>query len=163
MTLVVSGILLTLILHFGWEMLQHPAFMPFADSTWAETVRCFRAALGDVVIASGAYAATALAFRRPAWPILPRWIAPATTWIVLGEIVTIAVERWALRLGRWEYGEGMPLVFGIGLLPLLQWLVVPVLTLVVLHQLAARQVTDRSLNGERNRKGQKMHDKDTGK
>lgn len=136
-TLVFTGILVTLILHFGWELLQVPAFAGFSGMTWSVAVHCFRAALGDVLIAGGAYAGAARAFRRSAWPVLPKSMAPGVTWIVLGLIATIAFEFWALRLGRWAYGEGMPLLFGVGLFPLLQWLVVPVVTLAILRQVAA--------------------------
>ena len=130
---MIVGIVATLALHFAWEMLQAPAFADFAGSTWAGTVRCFTAALGDVLLASGAYAVTALAFRRAAWPVRPGWILPAATWIALGILATVAFERWALSRGRWAYGPEMPLVFGIGLLQFLQWMVIPALTLALLR------------------------------
>ena len=133
MSLVIVGIVVTLSLHFGWEMLQAPAFMDFAGSTWEGTVRCFVASLGDVLLASGAYVVTALAFRRPRWPIRPDWILPAAAWIALSVLAAIAFELWALAQVRWAYGPEMPLVFGIGLLPLLQWIVIPTLTLAVLR------------------------------
>lgn len=134
MKLIIVGILTTLVLHFGWEMMQAPAFVDFAGTTWEGTVRCFVASLGDVVLASGAYVLTALAFRRVAWPLRPGGITPATTWIAVGLIATVALERWALARGRWAYGPEMTLVFGIGLLPLLQWIVVPVVTLAVVRR-----------------------------
>lgn len=134
MTLWTLGMLVTLALHFAWEMLQAPAFMQFATDFWSGTVRCFVAALGDVVIASGTYAVTALWFRRPAWPVQPGWMVPAATWIVLGVVVTVGFERWALSRGRWAYGSEMPVVFGIGVLPLAQWLVVPAMTLLIVRQ-----------------------------
>lgn len=133
MKFMIVGILATLVLHFAWEMLQAPAFADFAESTWAGTVRCFTAALGDVVLASSAYAITALAFRREAWPVRRGWILPAAIWIALGIVATVAFERLALSRGRWAYGPEMPLLFGIGVLPLLQWIVVPALTLVLLR------------------------------
>lgn len=138
MKLIILSILATLVLHFAWEMLQAPAFADFAESTWAGTVRCFTAALGDVLLASGAYVITALAFRRMAWPVRRGWIAPAALWIAVGIIATVAFERWALSRGRWAYGPEMPLVVGIGLLPLLQWLIVPMLTLWLVRRLARR-------------------------
>ena len=55
MSVVVVGIVVTLTLHFGWEMLQAPPFMDFAGSTWEGTVRCFVAPVGDMLLASGAY------------------------------------------------------------------------------------------------------------
>lgn len=133
MKLITVGIVATLVLHFAWEMLQAPAFEDFAESTWEGTLRCFTAALGDVLLASGAYVITALAFRRAAWPVGREWRLPATTWVALGIIATIVFERWALSRGRWAYGPEMPLVFGIGLLPLLQWIAVPALTLALLR------------------------------
>lgn len=134
----IVGILTTFALHFTWEMLQAPAFMAFAGSTWQGTLRCFVAALGDVLIATGAYVVTALAFQRPVWPVRPGWMLPALTWIAVGVIATVAIERWALAGGRWAYGPEMPVVFGTGLLPLLQWLIVPALTLAVVQQMVWR-------------------------
>jgi hypothetical protein len=138
MKLITVGIVATLVLHFAWEMLQAPAFEDFAESTWEGTLRCFTAALGDVLLASGAYIIAALAFRHVAWPVRRGWIAPAAVWIALGIFATVVFERWALSRGRWAYGPEMPLVLGIGLLPLLQWLIVPMLTLVLVRRLAAR-------------------------
>lgn len=132
MQVVILGLLVTLTLHFAWEMLQAPAFMDFAGSTWKGTVRCFVASLGDVLIASGTYGLSALAWRLD-WPIRTRWVLPAATWIGLGLLATIAFERWALAQGRWAYRPEMPLVFGIGLLPLLQWIVVPMLTVALVR------------------------------
>jgi membrane protease YdiL (CAAX protease family) len=78
MAVVIAAVLLTVMLHFGWEMLQAPAFTRFADGAWTGTSRCFKAALGDLLIASGAYAVTALLFRRSRWAVLPAWRFPAT-------------------------------------------------------------------------------------
>jgi hypothetical protein len=136
--LVSVAFLITLALHFTWEMLQAPAFVDFADGVWNGTVRCFVASVGDVLIASGSYGITALAFRRVAWPLRPGWIAPAATWIALGLIATIAFEGWALARGRWAYAPQMPLVSGVGLLPLLQWIVIPPLSLAVFRALVRR-------------------------
>lgn len=131
--LLILGLVVTLALHFTWEMLQAPAFMDFAGTTWEGTLRCLVASVGDVFLASGAYLMTALIFRRFAWPIRPGWILPSAIWIALGLLGTIGFERWALARGRWVYGPEMPLVFGIGVLPLLQWIVVPLLALAFLR------------------------------
>jgi hypothetical protein len=36
--LLILGLVATLGLHFAWEMLQAPAFEPFAPTVWAGTV-----------------------------------------------------------------------------------------------------------------------------
>jgi hypothetical protein len=131
--LLILGLVATFALHFTWEMLQAPAFMGFAGSTWEGTLRCLVASGGDVLLASGAYLVTALTVRRLAWPVRPGWILPSAMWIALGVLATFAFERWALARGRWVYEPEMPLVFGIGLLPLLQWIVVPLVTLAVVR------------------------------
>lgn len=135
MNLAIVGIVVTLVLHFTWEMLQAPAFVDFAGSRWEGSVRCFLASLGDVLLASGAYFITVVVIRRLAWPLRPGWVLPAAMWIALGVLGTIAFELWAVARGRWAYGPEMPVVFGIGVLPLLQWLIVPALTLAVVRHL----------------------------
>lgn len=136
MNLVVGGVLATFAFHFTWEMLQAPAFLNFAESTSAGTIRCFVAALGDVLIAAGAYGITAFAFRSTTWPLRAHWMVPAATWVAVGVIATVIFEHWALAQGRWAYGPEMPLVFGVGVLPLLQWFIVPMLTLGLVRRLA---------------------------
>lgn len=133
-----AGLLVTLGLHFAWEMLQAPAFEQFAATAWEGTVRCFVAATGDVLIASAAYVATALVVWRAAWPLQRRWVAPAALWLAFGLVITVLFELWALARGRWVYGPAMPLLFGVGLLPLLQWVVVPLLTLAFVRYRAGR-------------------------
>jgi hypothetical protein len=148
MHVVTLGLLATLTLHFAWEMLQAPAFMDFAGTIWDGTVRCFVASLGDLLLASGTYAVTALVFWRVAWPFQPRWVLPAATWITLGVLATVAFERWALATGRWAYGPDMPLVFGVGLLPILQWIIVPALTLAIIRLKARKLGAERARAGE---------------
>jgi len=114
-------------------MLQAPAFQAFAPTIWAGTVRCLVAALGDVVIASLAYVATALVVRRTRWPLQQGWAWAAALWLAIGLGITVLFELWALERGRWAYGPAMPLLFGVGLLPLLQWLIVPLLTLALVR------------------------------
>jgi hypothetical protein len=58
--------------------------------------------------------------------------------LYVGLILTLLLERLAVGpLDRWTYAPSMPLTeLDIGLLPILQWLVLPPLALV----LTARQV-----------------------
>ncbi len=47
-----------------------------------------------------------------------------------GLAVTVAPEWLNVHVWRrWAYGEDMPVVLGVGLTPLLLWVIVPLLTL----------------------------------
>ena len=136
---VLIAVAATVILHFLWEMLQAPAFIPFAATIWAGTVRCLQAAFGDLLLAAGAYAITAALFWCPAWLFESRLRrVPVATWIALGVVTTAVLERYALDTGRWRYGPSMPTLAGVGMLPLLQWLVVPALTLMLVRSMVRR-------------------------
>ncbi|GAC1395111.1 MAG: hypothetical protein NVSMB68_12070 [Thermoanaerobaculia bacterium] len=41
--------------------------------------------------------------------------------------------------GRWRYSETMPTLFGVGTLPLLQWLLVPFIEVTSFRFIAARR------------------------
>lgn len=128
---VLAVVLSAYALHFAWEMGHASLFAPMDRLPfWQATAWCARAAGWDVVISAAAYFAAALAARRLAWVRLDAgW--PCAIYFAVGLAVTIAMERWAISVGRWQYREAMPTAAGIGLSPLLQWIVVPALILMV--------------------------------
>lgn len=121
-------------MHFAWEMAHASLFAPMDGLPfWQATAWCARAAGWDVVISVTAYAVPTLAARRPLWPQQLAWWLVAIYFLV-GLGVTIAIERWALSVGRWQYREGMPIIGGIGLTPLLQWIFIPAVILLIVRK-----------------------------
>lgn len=125
-------------LNFVWEMLQSPLFADMAGLPfWEASRRCLWATLGDVAITLAAYAAIA------AWVRNVSWICSANTrFVVAFGIVAFGlsalIERHAIGAGRWIYGPGMSLVpwLQIGLAPAAQWILLPVLSLLVGRRIA---------------------------
>lgn len=123
-------------LHFGWEMAHASLFTPMERLPfWQATAWCARAAGWDVVISAAAYAAAALTARCVLWPGRRRaW--PFAIYFLAGLGITIAIERWAVSVGRWDYRQAMPTIAGIGLTPLLQWIVIPAAILLIVRRSA---------------------------
>lgn len=122
-------------LHLAWEMGQAGLFTDFRDTPWwRHAPRCSLAALGDVTLSGLAWTCTALLFGWR-WAFEGRVTSAALVWIAVGEVATIALERWALAAGRWTYAPHMPTIFGVGLSPLVQWVIVPALTLALARRL----------------------------
>jgi len=120
------------LLNFPWEFLQIPLYVGMADAPhWDATKVCAFATLGDAVIMVVAYWTAAVAARSRYWFLKPRqW--PITVFLLAGIAITIVLERLATGpLDRWQYAAAMPVVplLGVGLTPLLQWLVLPLICL----------------------------------
>ena len=124
-------ILFAFALHFAWEMGHGSLFAPMDGLPfWQATAWCARAAGWDVLISATAYLAAALATRSVLWPRQRmRW--PIAIYFLVGLGITIALERWAVFAGRWQYREAMPTIAGIGLTPLLQWILIPAVILLI--------------------------------
>ncbi len=124
--------LFSLLLHFVWEMLQVPLFAGVAEMAHWDGIRfCLSATVGDAGIAIGAYWTTALVAGSRQWLLHPS-AYEATVFILAGLLATMVLEYYHTNISlRWSYSELMPLVppFGIGLSPLLQWVVVPTLVM----------------------------------
>jgi hypothetical protein len=117
--------------NFLWEMLQMRFYssmkgLPFWSATWL----CTRAAAADVALLAVCYVIAALIARHSAWPLHPTPKAMAT-FFALCLIATASIERWAIATGRWSYNDTMPMVLGVGVLPLLQWTLIPALSLLL--------------------------------
>jgi hypothetical protein len=130
--------LLVLALNFAWEMKQSKRFASMEEMTlWRGTLLCFRAALGDLVITAIAFAVAAIVAKGATRPMLRRVVIGTVTFVVVGLAIAIAYEVFALSTGRWRYDQTMPTLFGIGVLPLLQWLLLPLID-VLLFRLISR-------------------------
>ena len=85
---------------------------------------CVLASLGDVGITLVSFAVASLGATSQ-W--LFRHTARAwATYLGAGLTITIVLEYVNVYvLHRWKYGSGMPVIAGIGTLPLAQWLILP--------------------------------------
>lgn len=101
---------------------------------------CTRASLGDGVISVLAYWSAVLIARSRKW-IHAIAVVSAVTYLAAGLVITIFMEWLAIDiLDRWRYAPNMPRVplIGTGLLPILQWLILPPLILWVVRQQTMR-------------------------
>ena len=131
-------------LHFVWEMLQTPFFaeMPFRPH-WPATLFCLSATLGDVVAGVFAFGCAALLAHHRFWFLAPSRLM-ISVYLGVGLLLTVALELHAIHIaGRWAYSPLMPTIPGlaIGLIPVLQWILIPLSALAVLRRLYADVAT----------------------
>jgi hypothetical protein len=126
-------VIFALLLNFAWEILQAPLYAGMAAMPHAQVTKaCLQATVGDAVIMLIAHGTVAAVGRSR------HWIVAAKGWqlvlfVALGVSITAVIEGLATRgywIASWDYLPTMPLVPGadIGLAPLLQWVVLPLLT-----------------------------------
>jgi hypothetical protein len=123
---------LSLALNLVWEIAQFPLYTLVANpSRLGVAYAVVHCTVGDVIIAVASFLLAGIALRDPDWTSSRPWAGGAIA-MAFGLIYT-AYSEWVnvYQAGSWGYAPDMPLVFGIGVSPLLQWLVVPLLTLSI--------------------------------
>ena len=142
--------LFSFLLNFVWEMLQVPFFDGMTTMPhWQGVKECTVATAGDILISLVCFWIVAGSVRSRNWIQEPS-SKQTGLFIVSGLAITIGFEFLATGvLGRWEYSETMPTlpILGTGLVPLLQWIVLPLLLVwLVRRQIKGIQMI---LNAER--------------
>jgi hypothetical protein len=125
---------LSLALNLVWEVAQLPLYTIARDSSVARIAYAvLHCTLGDGIIAAAAFILAGFVLQDADWPFSRPWSGGAVA-IFFGLAYT-AYSEWynVYQAGAWAYSARMPLVFGIGLAPLLQWLFLPVATLLILR------------------------------
>ncbi len=127
---------LAVLLHGAWEFAHLPLYALWDDpDRWRVARYVLHCLAGDVLIAATTYLLTAIVFRNLDWPQRRPWPAGAFL-LALGLAFTVASEWYNVYvLGGWAYKNTMPLVAGVGLTPLLQWLIVPVVMVLILRRI----------------------------
>lgn len=130
-------------LNLVWETGQLPLYAFEPDVGWTEIAYAVaHCTFGDAMVAFTSYVLAALWTRAPGWPI-ERPASGFAVSLASGLIWTVWAEWYNVYVLRsWAYASGMPTILGIGVSPVLQWMVVPTLALVLV-----RKWTDRAERG----------------
>ena len=132
--------LIALLLNLAWEIAQLPYYQfPASVSDAHRAYYVFHCVAGDVIITTAIFLLTGLALSAPDWPSKRPWTGAAI--VVLTGMGYTAFSEWrnVYELNAWSYTNAMPLVFGIRVAPLLQWIFIPVATLCVYRWISARR------------------------
>ncbi len=125
-------LLVSFFLHMVWEFVQMPLYtLWFEAGALKIALYGLHCTAGDAAIASAALMTALLIAGEGDWPGTAYFKVAILT-ILIGFAYTVYSEWLNVYIRKsWAYAPAMPLVppFGIGLSPLLQWLVVPVLVL----------------------------------
>jgi hypothetical protein len=129
----ISIYVVAFLLHFVWEMWQVPFFEGMSRAAhWDALLFCTRASLGDGFITLVAFLVASF---LAGWCKTGKFRFPLRGWLsflATGLLLTIVFELLATKyLDRWQYSDLMPVLpyLEVGLVPLLQWLALPPLSL----------------------------------
>ena len=121
-------------LNLAWELAQLRLYTIYQQDAATLAYALAHCTAGDMLIAGFTYLVAAAATRSWRWPLqhplsgLAAAIPAGVAYTALSEWLNVYVK------GSWAYTDAMPLVFGIGLAPLLQWLVLPAVQVAVLRR-----------------------------
>ena len=131
----------TVTAHLIWEVAQLPLYTIWSTGTPREIIfAVVHCAGGDLLISTLSLVAALLVFGDRVWPI-KRFIPVLVATIIVGLGYTVYSE-WMNAVVRktWAYSNLMPKLplFGTGLSPLLQWIIIPSLGFTVISHLSLR-------------------------
>ena len=131
--LVLSIALVGLLLNLVWEIGQMYWYQGF--SSFGDHIVCVPAAFGDALAVLCIYAVVSSTIDDWYWlkQINKRTVLIT---VLIGGFLAIVMEQRALSLGLWAYTSDMPLVpyFHVGLLPVVQMMILPIITYVLVHR-----------------------------
>jgi len=114
------------VLNLGWEIAHVRLYSIWMELDGQRIVRAvFHCTLGDALIALVMFALASVVLQRADWPLSRPWTGSII--VVIGAMTFTAWSEWynVYRVGNWAYTASMPTIFGIGISPLLQWLILP--------------------------------------
>ena len=121
-----------------WENLQAPLYTGFKNFG-QHFLFCLVASLVDAVVILAFYFIISL-IRKDAFWILNISLADMLVLLALGLLTALLFEKWALQSGTWDYTSEMPVIFGIGLAPLIQLAILSIISIYLVKIAFGRRV-----------------------
>lgn len=122
------------LLHGVWEFLHSSFYTDHMHGFWYVVWTRLHCTVGDVMILVASFWLTSLVFRTRRWIRDSNLIAMLLFWII-GLGYTIFSEWFNTTISQmWEYAPMMPILLGIGLTPILQWLTIPPIVILLMRR-----------------------------
>ena len=140
---------LAFVLNLAWEIAHVRLYTIWAEADYpAVAWAVLHCTLGDVAIALAMFTIAGLQLHRMDWPASQPWAGGIT--VMIGALTFTVWSEWfnVFRIGNWSYASNMPTVFGIGISPLLQWLVLPPVIVVAYRALWPLVSVDRMTDSQ---------------
>lgn len=135
---VIAWLALTLGFNLLWEAAQVPFYTLWHEGNWTTIAfAVIHCTAGDVLIAASVFAAVSVVLGRTNWIVFAPRKGQALA-VTLGLAYTVWSEDRNISAGAWAYATSMPKIAGIGVLPMLQWIGVPIATWGALRSLFNR-------------------------
>ncbi len=119
---------IVLILNLIWEFLHFPLYYPLIGISKIHLLLI--ASIGDLFFISMIFLIVSYKNKTTNWIKSPDY-SDYLLIILLGSFISILIEVINLNLESWAYRETMPVIFGIGLSPLVQLSVTSILSLFI--------------------------------
>ncbi|QEN06784.1 hypothetical protein EXM22_01795 [Oceanispirochaeta crateris] len=126
--------LFSFVIFATWEWVQTPFFVDITNDL--NTIVWYRihCTIGDIMILFFSMMGTILIYRKISWIYKPEKKHYITV-LFLGSCYTLISEyRNVHKLQSWDYSALMPEIFGIGLVPIFQWILLPPLILYIISR-----------------------------
>lgn len=138
-SLYVTAFAIAFALNLVWENAHMPLYKNFSgdSSPLSRFLRSLYDSFMDGVTILSLYAALSVVLQlKLTWPFHASFIQHAVLAFTSGALATV-IERRALRTGRWQYTDRMPIVpcLRVGLSPLVQLMILPSLVAVIANWL----------------------------
>lgn len=132
-------LLLLAIGNLVWEFAQMPLYTLWFEGTNRQILLYgLHCLAGDILIGLSALTAALFILGSPRWPRESYGRVAGAT-IALGIAYTLFSEWYNVQINEsWAYASTMPQLFGIGLAPIAQWIIVPALVFWWAGRRAAR-------------------------
>lgn len=120
-----------------WENLQAPLYQGY-ESFITHFLFCLGASIIDGVVIVAFYLIISLVRNNFVWLVEMR-TTDVFLLFTLGAVTAFAFEKWAISSGWWDYNQNMPIIFGVGLTPLIQLPILSVLSIYLIKFLARKR------------------------
>jgi len=132
--IALDWVALSFALNLVWEIAQLPLYAILeTEGVGRISYAVIHCTVGDALIAAFTLLLAALLTGHPDWALARPWTGGAIA--TISGVSYTAYSEWhnVYQTRAWAYSESMPLLFGIGVSPLVQWLVLPAALVLIVR------------------------------